>query len=161
MVKIIQATTATDFEAVRQIYYQTWLDTYQNELPNSFLAQLTPASWRPETDADHLLLAKQESELVGLVRWGQARGKTPPAPGELRALYVLPNFQGQGIGSQLMTVVLAKLAPFGSAYVTVLAANQHARDFYQHCGWRLVGKPFTETVPQGTLELVNYVYHFS
>jgi ribosomal protein S18 acetylase RimI-like enzyme len=53
---------------------------------------------------------------------------------------VLPNFQGQGIGSQLLTFVegKAKTAGLGICSLCVETENVHARRLYERIGYRVI-----------------------
>ncbi|WP_054733412.1 hypothetical protein [Secundilactobacillus similis] len=74
MIQIINATSKTDFDAVRELYYETWQAAYAGLLPASFLAHLTKARWHPETQWRTLLLAVTETgQIVGVCRYGKAR----------------------------------------------------------------------------------------
>ncbi len=54
---------------------------------------------------------------------------------------VLPNFQGQGIGSQLLAFVedRAKTTGFGTSSLCVDIDNEHARRLYVRLGYRVIG----------------------
>ena len=85
------------------------------------------------------LLAESEREPVGIVGF---------SPGQLNALYVLPDAWGSGVGSGLHDAAIAKLAELGpEARLWVLEENTRARGFYERRGWRLDGRervvPFT------------------
>jgi len=58
---------------------------------------------------------------------------------ELQRLYVVPEWWGQGIGSQLLDAILrqARKAGASTASLFVLEKNKRAREFYEHRGWRL------------------------
>ena len=73
--------------------------------------------------------------------------------GDVKGLYLLPPFQGQGFGRALMDWALEKLKALGcrEAILWVLDENQPARAFYAHYGFipdegrqeLTLGKPVT------------------
>ena len=52
-------------------------------------------------------------------------------------LIVLPEYQGQGIGSELMRRLMARYADF---HQHMLVADGRAQDFYRKCGFERAGK---------------------
>lgn len=52
-------------------------------------------------------------------------------------LLVLPDYQGRGIGSRLMRMLLARYAGF---HQHMLTADRRAVDFYRKCGFTRAGK---------------------
>ena len=65
----------------------------------------------------------------------------------LRTLYVLPRFQGSGVGSALHDLALERLAARGcrTAKLWTLEQNWDARRFYERRGWTLTEE--TRIVP--------------
>lgn len=80
-----------------------------------------------------LITAWDDSKLVGL---GNAI-----SDGHLVVYYphllVLPEFQGRGIGKQLMQLLMARYAGF---HQHVLIADGRALEFYRKCGFKRAGK---------------------
>ena len=64
----------------------------------------------------------------------------------LKAFYVLPEFQGKGIGTILLSALLAKAKASGMKYL-VLSSTPNARFFYENRGFVLIGqKAYTSSV---------------
>jgi GNAT superfamily N-acetyltransferase len=81
------------------------------------------ADWRP-------YLAEVDGEVVGVLSL---------APAELHAIYVHPDWWGQGVGQALLDRAHRLLAESSDeAVLTVLVGNSRARRFYERDGWRLV-----------------------
>jgi GNAT superfamily N-acetyltransferase len=72
-----------------------------------------------------ILIAEISGHPVGFVAFDEA---------ELHALYLLPEFQGQGIGSRLLA------AADGPRHLWVLRDNHPARRFYTANGWHPTGE---------------------
>ncbi len=81
------------------------------------------------------LVAVADGRIVGVANLGPARDGS--GDGELRTLYVEPEWWGSGAGQLLMGHAHAELAAgYDEAVLTVLAANPRARRFYERNGWR-------------------------
>ena len=65
--------------------------------------------------------------------------------GEIVALYLLPQFQRQGIGKRLMQTGIDQLRQRGYSTIVlwVLKSNVQARQFYEHCGFTAEPAPLT------------------
>ncbi len=63
------------------------------------------------------------------------------SPAEIETLYVLPRFQGQGVGRLLLEAIVAEYA---SVELTVWDENSRAIAFYEAFGFRKVGESFFE-----------------
>ena len=77
--------------------------------------------------------------------------------GEIFAIYVLPEYQGYGIGCTLFRALVRELQNrgFRPLELRVLKANQQARSFYERQGWRLLSEG---TIPFGDREYDVVVY---
>ena len=73
---------------------------------------------------------------MGVLNIGPDRGEA--STGEVRVLYVLPEWWGSGAGQRLLERAHRELVTeFDEAMLTVLTANARARRFYERNGWRL------------------------
>ena len=81
-------------------------------------------------------LAEQAGRIVGFCRIHVEEANGQPL-GEIAALYLLPQFQRQGIGRQLMQTGIEQLRLRGCQTIIlwVLKTNDSARQFYQRCGF--------------------------
>lgn len=86
------------------------------------------------------LLVAEADETLGFVMYHlqEGRYKQDRTTGVIVNLYVEPAARGRGIGSELLAAAEADLADAGVDTVTldVLAANDAARRFYTHHGYR-------------------------
>ncbi len=78
-----------------------------------------------------------ETEVYEAESDGAAVGAISVAADELRTLYVLPAFQGGGVGSALHDLALERLRARGvtQAKLWTLEANRAGRRFYEKRGW--------------------------
>jgi len=61
------------------------------------------------------------------------------ALGEIERLYLLPEFQGRGIGGALLRFGLEKLSHKGEIFLWVMNVNQRAQGFYEKMGFCFTG----------------------
>ncbi|HEU5109944.1 MAG TPA: GNAT family N-acetyltransferase [Micromonosporaceae bacterium] len=102
----------------------------------SALAQWWEQRWGYERETHRLAVAQDPAgPLVGFTYVGPS---DHPRTGELYAIHVDPDRQGDGIGRALMAAALTSLAGLGArrAVLWVLAGNERARRFYERGGWR-------------------------
>jgi GNAT superfamily N-acetyltransferase len=86
--------------------------------------------------ANGTFVARDGRRIVGVLSIGAAGERE--ATGEVRVLYVLPEWWGSGAGQRLLEHAHRELArEFDDAMLTVLRANDRARRFYERNGWRL------------------------
>src|SRR5262249_41097825 len=88
-----------------------------------------------------LVVSDADSRVVGFASGGAPRDGDPVYAGELDAIYLLRQAQGQGVGRRLVAAVTRTLAERGidSLLLWVFAENP-ARRFYEALGGKLVGQ---------------------
>ncbi len=149
MIRLRPAAPA-DARAIARIHVETWRTTYPGMLPDKALIDMTvdnkARSWRHALAqpgaAGAILLAEMPGDgAIGFASAGNNRHANLPFAGEVQTLYVLPDWQNQGIGRQLLNGCFAALRGRGlaSAVVWVLADNP-ARFFYERMGGRRAGE---------------------
>lgn len=143
-----------DREGRAQVHYQAWRETYAGLMPESVLAAHTLERCRERSNdrqransANTFVALDRENgdRVVGfgtLSHFAREFVSVPDA-GEIAALYVLREFQGQGIGRGLLEHCLAWL-PRPRAALFVLKGNDKAVGFYAHMGFRLTGHEVTQ-----------------
>jgi ribosomal protein S18 acetylase RimI-like enzyme len=149
MIRLRPAKVA-DARAIARIHVETWRNTYAGILPDSTLVGMTvdgkAAAWRRSLSmapkAEAVLVAEAPADgLVGFASAGRNREPVLPFAGEVHTLYVLPDWQNQGIGRKLLEGCFARLGEQGlsSAVVWVLSENP-ARFFYERMGGKRAGE---------------------
>ena len=139
-----------DARAIARIHVETWRSTYPGMLPDRTLIDMTvdgkARSWRltleQRSAPGAVLLAEQpEDGVIGFASAGRNRHANLAFAGEVETLYVLPDWQNQGIGRSLLEGCFTALRErgFASAMVWVLADNP-ARFFYERMGGKRAGE---------------------
>lgn len=127
-----------DFGSVRRVARETWADAYAGIVPESvqrdFLEHAySGASLARRMEAGVFLVAVDLGEVVGFVDLSPNPGD--PSALKLAAIYVLPGFQGRGIGTGLLQAALARFPSAREVTAEVERENLAARRFYEARGF--------------------------
>ena len=152
----VRSATVDDAPAIAQVHWDSWAVTYSGVFPQQSFDEYPLAAraqmWAREaglnadaTRRSQLLVAVQDDAVAGFAHVGPYRVQVDDAPaaaadGELRALYLDPARQRQGVGRVLWTASVAHLRSLGFTAMRLwcLAGNT-AESFYRAMGARQVG----------------------
>ena len=136
-----------DIKEVLEVQKITWLATYVNEEYNITPADIeskdfnSPArikSWQDRLLKDRTLnnfwVAKYNSKIVGFCIANRESDKN-----KLVAIYVLPDYQGLGLGKQLIEQALAWCGNDKPIFLDVVTYNLKAKSFYEKFGFKESG----------------------
>lgn len=137
-----------------RVHGLAWREAYDGLLPADVLeAQPVDPSeaevdrWVEgiEENREGVLVAVLDGAVRGFVdiRWGDAETKPFVGEGEadLKAIYVEPEYWGEGVGTELLERGLDLLpGPVGTVRLDVFAANESARGFYESRGFERTGR---------------------
>lgn len=163
----IRDAVPNDAPGIAKVHVLTWQSAYQGLIPNSYLQTLSISkrieSWTNQlhstSEGMRYLVAEIEDEIVGFATVGKNEdGDSSSELGELYAIYVLPDKQGNGIGSGLLKagIDFLKGEYFKTATLWVLEANQASRRWYESRGWEIEGTLKIED--RGTFQLHEIRY---
>jgi ribosomal protein S18 acetylase RimI-like enzyme len=117
---IVREAKIADAPAIARVNLDTWRTAYRKFLPADYLAQLSyqkrESNWQEilsnvKNTGDFVCVAQNESgQIVGFAAGGCERTGKYAYQGELFAIYILEEYQRQGIGRQLVRAVAIKLA---------------------------------------------------
>jgi ribosomal protein S18 acetylase RimI-like enzyme len=135
---LIRACRKADVSSISRVYVQTWQDTYLGILPFGYLYSMSVGQLErgliDELKSRQMIsyVAEEAGKLVGFIRGGYERNGDPIYDGEIYELYVLRDHQRQGVGSELVSALVAQFNHLGiySMLVQVLDANPYRR-FYE------------------------------
>lgn len=147
-----------DREGRAFVHYTAWRETYAGLMPEAILAAHTMERCRESArrgNSSNTFVALDRADgdrVVGFATLSHfARDfVSVPEAGEIVALYVLREYQGLGLGRQLLEHCLAWL-PRPRVALFVLEGNEKAIEFYEHMGFRLTGHTITDKQENGTL----------
>lgn len=146
----VRHATLHDAEVIEGIRIATWKACYRGLLPDTYLDDLKVESQRVDqirkgirrTDDAVRLVAVAESQVIGMGAAGSPEEPEPvPHVGELYVLYVLPGWQGHGIGRALLKRLTSGLHARGyhTAILWTLRDRASTRRFYEANGWSFDG----------------------
>ena len=149
----IAPATAEEVRGVAEVFYKTWLATYPNEevgittddIEDKFKDSFTEEDLKKRaekiknTNDGKMLLAKEGDRVVGLVRL-----TFHPDKNQLQAIYVLPEYQGRGVGKMLWAAAQKLFDPTKDTIVQVATYNMPAIEFYKKLGFVDTGKRWSD-----------------
>lgn len=131
-----------DAGEIAQVFRDSWRLAYTGILPALYLEREIMRRdaiwWRRAIAAErNLLVALHGETIAGYATCGRARGGGRDV-GEIYELYLMPVYQGLGIGEHLFEACRATLDDLDLARLIVwaLEGNDRARAFYIRCGGR-------------------------
>ncbi len=145
---IIREARTEDIAGIAKVHADTWQTTYAGIVPDEHLANMTYSSYEKRwmynltnnTDGSFTYIAEDDSgQIIGFVSGGSERTDDTIYIGELYAIYILKEYQGQGIGRLLTETLVKRLLKddMNTMLLWVLADNP-ARRFYEALGGKLV-----------------------
>jgi ribosomal protein S18 acetylase RimI-like enzyme len=154
----IRPAAIDDAAGIARVLVDTWKETYQGILPDEVLQRLKygvqQKRWAKilaQADGREgiFVAVREDGEIVGFASGGPNRDHHGKDEGELYAIYVQRDYQGQGLGRALWRRVAAWLAArnFHSLVVWVYEKNP-ARGFYEAQGGQYLGRQRSRAGPR-------------
>ena len=133
-----------DAAGMAKVHVDSWRTTYAGIVPDAYLANLTYGRhknlWHDilsntSGNVYRFVAVDDEGRVIGFVSGGSERKVDPIYQAELYSIYLLQEYQGQGIGRQLTHRLVEKFLQSGitSMLLWVFAANPACR-FYEALG---------------------------
>ncbi|MBT2575788.1 GNAT family N-acetyltransferase [Bacillus sp. ISL-51] len=156
---LIRAMESGDIKQVRQVAKQSWHHTYEGIIPEHIQDQFLQSAYHDEMMErrieQSLLLAAEAADgtIAGFANFSpvQEGGKA-----ELAAIYIDPDYQGNGIGTALLKEGIQKSGGIKELYVHVKKENQAGMSFYKAKGVEWVSA-FEEDFEGHLLQTVKMV----
>jgi ribosomal protein S18 acetylase RimI-like enzyme len=151
---IVRPAKIADAPAIARVNVDTWRTAYRKIVPEDYLAKLSyekkEISWLENISTaennTHFVYVAQNNlgKVVGFAAGGRERTGKYVYQGELFAIYILEEYQRQGIGRQLVRAVATNLTELGlkSMLVWVLGDNSACK-FYEFLGGKKVDEQQT------------------
>jgi len=144
---LIREATALDAQALATVHVTSWRAAYRGVIEDAYLDSLSVdrrreaslAWFRNPTPSTFVRVAVDaNAKVVGYAMGGPARTGAPTTLGEVYVLYLLPDVQRRGIGTQLMRSMARGLDLRGMEALEIWALEANAaRAFYTRLGGRL------------------------
>ncbi|MFD2655992.1 GNAT family N-acetyltransferase [Gracilibacillus thailandensis] len=129
-----------DIKQVQIIARTSWFATYQGIIPTEIQKKFLASAYSEEMmkkrlENSILLVAEMEEQLVGFANFSTVKNNGEV---ELHAIYLMPAYQGKGIGTSLLDKGIQKLQAVKEIYVDVEKENSIGRHFYDAKGFQEV-----------------------
>ncbi|MEQ2528403.1 GNAT family N-acetyltransferase [Bacillaceae bacterium CLA-AA-H227] len=157
----IRKAILTDAKGIAKVHVDSWRTTYLNIVPDEFLNSLNYESfeqrWNNNIPNGGVYVAETESgEIVGFSSGGKERsGNYEGFDGEIYAIYILKEYQGQGIGRKLVKPIAVEMKELGHNSMLVLVLKDNpSRHFYEALGAKYIDEVEVEIGGKHLPELV-------
>lgn len=136
-----------DAGEIAAVHDSAWTTAYAGLVPHKALSRMIRrrgARWWENAirRSTVVLVIEMAGQVAGYATLGRNRVSTLPHAGEIYELYLLPEYQGIGLGARLFLAARGELRRRGlkGAVVWVLADNAPAIGFYRNAGGRVVAE---------------------
>lgn len=153
-----------DIGGLSRVFDAAWREAYRGIIPGVALERLISARGRPWwraalTRGRPVAVVETGDAVIGYASYGRARSRALGADGEVDELYLLPEYQGVGLGRRLFRAVHNDLADHGLGRLGVwtLEDNLRAGAFYESLGGKK-GPVVPDRVAGITLAKVGYIF---
>ncbi len=142
----IRDATTSDASAMARARVDTWRVAYRGIIATDFLDALSYADSEDRfrntmgvsAPDEEFMVAENTESVIGFVIFGPERAVAARDRGEIYAIYVRPECQGNGIGLMLMQAAAERLIEHGIRSLTIWTLEKgQSRQFYEHLGGRL------------------------
>lgn len=143
----VRRAETTDVEGITAVHDAAWRYAYEGLIPAQELTRMVtrrgPRWWnRAIRRGTAVLVLEAGGTIAGYATLGPNRARDLAQKGEVYELYLLPEYQGVGLGTRLFLAARKELARHGfdSTVVWALADNEQACRFYRNAGGRKVAR---------------------
>ena len=126
---------------IAHVHQQSWRNAYSGIIPHKALDKMIrrrDETWWAKAirHSTRIVVVEDDESVVGYATLGPNRVAALPQDGEVYELYLLPEYQGVGLGRKLFLAARQELFNSGmkSTIVWVLEDNVPASEFYRNAG---------------------------
>lgn len=139
---VVREMKVEDVVSVQRVASESWHATYEEIIPREIQDDFLRVAYSDEMlkkrlDGSHVFVAEDAGEVVGFVDFSPVdeAGRM-----ELRAIYLYPAKQGEGIGTALLRKGIEELEGVKEVVVEVEEENSIGRQFYEAKGFKMVAE---------------------
>ena len=145
----IRAARVEDSDAIAEVHVASWQESYRDIIPQPVLDGLSVADRKTawlnifsDLGRYPVYVAEEEGRVIGFGNGGTCRSEALGQEMEVYAIYLRAGAQHQGIGSQLLRIIVSDFIGDGkrSVGLWVMRDNAIARRFYEKFGARPVAE---------------------
>ena len=160
----IRRARESDLGGLSKVFDASWREAYRGIIPGVALERLIAsrdrAWWRGALRRGRPIAVVETAEqVVGYAAYGRTRSRALGTEAEIDELYLLPEYQGVGLGRRLFRAVRNDLADHGLTRLGVwsLEDNDRAGAFYEGLGGK-AGPRVLDRVAGVPLPKVGYLF---
>lgn len=153
-----------DVTAIAGVHFASWQHAYSGLIPHKSLQDMVNRRdchwWERAIDrGTSISVIDMGDTICGYATMGLNRAPTLPQEGEIYELYLLPQYQGVGLGSRLFKAAQKTLQSHGcnGLVVWALEENEPANQFYHALGGHDVAQGF-ESFDGKALRKIAYIW---
>ncbi|WP_421385253.1 GNAT family N-acetyltransferase [Bacillus salacetis] len=157
----IRKAVPHDAKGIAKVHVDSWKSTYADILPEDYLNNLSYEKreqfWFKAIPNGGVYIAENnKGEIVGFSSGGKERsGEYQGFDGELYAIYILKEYQGLGIGKDLVSPIINALKGMGlNSMLVFVVADNSSRYFYEALGGIKIDTVQVEIAGEKLSELV-------
>ena len=129
-----------DAKEVQDVAKKSWNATYEDIIPNNIQENFLKGAYNDEMmewrlSNSLMLVAEADNMIAGFANFSSVNEK---GQAELSAVYLLPEYQGEGIGSALLNAGMEKLENVREIHLDVEKDNTIGTAFYKAKGFKTV-----------------------
>lgn len=154
---IVRPMKKEDIQQVQQVARASWNDTYKGIIPLKIQENFLNYAYNTEMmqkrlEHSQMLVSEYKDIIVGFANFSTiGQGSV-----ELSAIYLLPEYQGKGIGTALLNKGIDNFDRVKEIYVNVEKENKIGTSFYEAKGFQIV-KEFDDDFDGHILKTIRMV----
>ena len=138
----IRKATVDDAVGKGYVHYQSWVETYTGLFPDDVMSRLSleKSIENARKYPENTYVAILDDKIIGFSCYLESRDEDLEDTGEIMAIYILKEYQGNGVGKKLMEVCYNELSNYSKLSLWVLGCNKKSVGFYERQGFIADGK---------------------
>ncbi|MBP3039104.1 GNAT family N-acetyltransferase [Bacillaceae bacterium Marseille-Q3522] len=154
----IRAMKEEDIEQVQTVAKISWHHTYDGIIPFAIQDKFLQSAYnsgmlKRRMEFSFLFVAEAEGKVVGFANYSSVKDNGEV---ELGAIYLLPDYQGQQIGTALLQAGIKNSPNVKKVFINVEKDNQTGKNFYHAKGFKIVAS-FEENFDGYMLQTIRMV----
>jgi GNAT superfamily N-acetyltransferase len=146
-----------DCAEVAKVHVRSWRESFAGLVPETVMERITIEKRtkafleRFQSSSYKMYVAEvADRGIIGFADCGEPRSEIDDYQAELYAIFLLPEFQGSGVGRRLFALCVEAVVKSGKSSMYLLAfENSPYRSFYDKLGGVVIGKKQVEI--EGTM----------
>ncbi|ENQ3107717.1 GNAT family N-acetyltransferase [Bacillus cereus] len=157
---VIREMKEEDIPSVQYVAKTSWNDTYKDIIPVAVQEKFIEHAYshdmmKHRLQQSHLFVGEVDGKVVGFANFSPIKYQNEA---ELGAIYLLPAYQGNGMGTALLRKGITILEGVKKIYINVESENKTGKAFYTAKGFAVVDA-FEDDFDGYMLKILRMVLH--